>query len=146
MSQKGELQPIHKACLLQKKRNAQDQCCVKEMDWRRIKMQKTGDFLNRKALSPWAVCFQNDACPCKIRETPSKEYLWTYKLFTPCREPSSLLSNRKAVWQPRSCYRFEEFNSKSSGGKITVCLHHVLIPLKDTVSIWLAFSQSQKNT
>lgn len=31
-------------------------------------------------------CFQIDACPCKIRETSSKEYLWAYKLFTLCRE------------------------------------------------------------
>lgn len=67
------------------------------------------------------------------------------------RTSSSPLSIQNAVWQPNSCYSFEEFNRESSSGKI-ICvdyiawLHHFLPPPKGTILDWLAttFAWSQK--
>lgn len=64
-------------------------CAVwKRWTWKELKCKRhaTSLALNWKTSSLWTKCFQNDACPCKIRETSSKEYLWAYKHFTLCRE------------------------------------------------------------
>ena len=49
----------------------------KRWTWKELKCKRhaTSLALNWKTSSLWAKCFQNDACPCKIRETSSKEYL-----------------------------------------------------------------------
>lgn len=67
------------------------------------------------------------------------------------RTSSSPLSVGNAAWQPNSCYSFEEFNGESSSGKI-ICMdyiawfHYFLIPLKDTISNWLATAFTQSPT
>ena len=62
--------------------------------WKKLKCKRHATWLslNWKISSLWAQCFQNDACPCKIRETSSKEYLWASKCFTLRRELLGLCS------------------------------------------------------